>query len=353
MARAAPTVSLGRGRAEGHTQNGAQRASRQNSPECIDATSRMLLRLDILAINTATLRAQQVQKGPADGCRRRYRVRIFGRIGRGAHGRAHAARIHAVDSNVRFAVEFLGQHAAHRLPVPTSRPRRLPKMGAGSVTTPLLTKITEASADFRRLGSSTCVKMNGAVRFTCSTLHQVGTSYCSSGVRSPSKRGGMHHAVEFAELVADGCRQIVVFDGCCGGEVQHRDRRLRGRAWILFHRRPARAWRRCGPTRSRSRRRARIRGQVRAPRPPPAPVIRITRPASKSGSGVKCLGIMSSSVIERRAAPSSRRAAYLLNGDGRAVPVGAAARSPSAASTSRCRCAARCARGNACAAVSK
>ena len=87
--------------------------------------------------------------------------------------------------------------------------------------------MTEASGDLRRLGSRTCVRMNGAVRFTCRTRHHVGTSYCSSGVRSPEQRSGMHQAVELAELSIDRVGQTVVVDGGRARQIELHDGRLR------------------------------------------------------------------------------------------------------------------------------
>src|SRR6202041_891859 len=49
------------------------------------------LSLEILSINTATERAQQVQKCAAHGHRSRQCVRVFGRIGGRPHARARAA----------------------------------------------------------------------------------------------------------------------------------------------------------------------------------------------------------------------------------------------------------------------
>src|SRR5580704_18061113 len=49
-----------------------------------------------------------------------------------------------------------------------------PQKGRDFFTTPLLTKMMDASLDLRRCGNRICVRMNGAVRFTCKTLHQVG-----------------------------------------------------------------------------------------------------------------------------------------------------------------------------------
>src|ERR1700678_647479 len=57
--------------------------------------SPQLLSFNILPINTATQRAQQVQKCAAHGYRSRQCVRVLGRIGGGPHARAHAAGIYA------------------------------------------------------------------------------------------------------------------------------------------------------------------------------------------------------------------------------------------------------------------
>src|ERR1700733_2645908 len=74
-----------------------------------------LLSFNILSINTATQRAQQVQKCAAHGYRSRQCVRILGRIGGRPHARAHAPGIYAVHADIPLALEFLRQHAAHRL----------------------------------------------------------------------------------------------------------------------------------------------------------------------------------------------------------------------------------------------
>src|ERR1700721_385724 len=58
--------------------------------------SLLLLSLEILSINTATERAQQVQKCAAHGHRSRQCVRVLGRIGGRPHARAHAAGIFGV-----------------------------------------------------------------------------------------------------------------------------------------------------------------------------------------------------------------------------------------------------------------
>src|SRR5580693_8086437 len=55
------------------------------------------------------------------------------------------------------------------------------------------------------------------------------------------------------------------------------------------------------------------------PKPPPAPVIRMTRPARRLGSALNCLGIMQQLHHDWRAAPSSRRAAYPLTDAARAA----------------------------------
>jgi len=50
---------------------------------------------------------------------------------------------------------------------------------------PLLVKTIDASGAARSSGNNTCVSANAAVRLTCSTRHQVGTSYCSIGASTP------------------------------------------------------------------------------------------------------------------------------------------------------------------------
>ena len=58
---------------------------------------------------------------------------------------------------------------------------------------------------------------NAAVRFTCMTRMNVGTSYCSMGVSAPNKRGVVQQAVEPA---------VALFDGGGHGFVVRRERAL-------------------------------------------------------------------------------------------------------------------------------
>ena len=248
---------------------------------------------------------------------------------------------------LRLALELLRRACCAPPRGRPSTPHRLPRRRADGAPRRCSRRSPRRRSDLRRFGSSTWVRMNGAVKIHVQHPAPGGDVVLLQRGAIAEQRGGMHQSVELAEFLADGFRQAVVLGGRGGREIEHRDGGLRARRAPRSHRRADRASRRCGPTRMTLAPARAQSSESARPKPPLAPVIRIGAPGEQvrqRGPGVWAATSVPS-MLRRPARGAARRGPGEVQIRRPKAPARLASPreclAPSAASTSRWRSAGR------------